>query len=448
MRTRQVFTMSVPTIAPAGRVSKAGGQRAVRVLAEFGYALLGFPWAVLGVLSVVLPMALGVGLAVTLVGLPLLAGAIVWARASGSVDRALLRLVGTHVPPPVPVVRPRGFFAWSWSGLRDGAGWRAVGYRLVKVPLAAVTMGLALGFWGYGLVGLSYPVWRLYLPTQADSHGFPHRGASFGANYFVDTPPRVTAVAVAGVILLVLAPWMVRGPVLLDGLLIRNLLGRSRHEDRIRELERSRTTVVDDSATMLRRIERDLHDGTQPQLVAVAMRLGLAREELDQDRLDVNRLRALLETAHRGATDAIGDLRVLAQGIHPPILDSGLEAALTTVAARSAVPVRLDIDLPVRPSAAMETVLSFCATELLNNAAKHSKASHIALELTGTEATSTLAVRDDGVGGASLGTTIHSGQGTGLVGLADRIRAFDGTLRVDSPTGGPTVVTIELANNV
>ncbi len=152
-------------------------------------------------------------------------------------------------------------------------------------------------------------------------------------------------------------------------------------DQRVRELERSRAGLVEDSAVRLRRIERDLHDGAQAQMVAVAMKLGLATEKLGgmingTAPPDLERVLELVDAAHRGAKEAIAELRDLARGIHPPVLDHGLGIALTTLAARSDVPVELVVDLPERPAAAIETIAYFCAAELLSNVAKHSGARH------------------------------------------------------------------------
>lgn len=173
------------------------------------------------------------------------------------------------------------------------------------------------------------------------------------------------------------------------------------------------------------------------------MRLDMARTMLagDTSPPDLDRILTLIDAAHRGATDAIGELRDLAQGIHPPILDSGLEAALHTVAARSALPVDLSVTLARRPSAAVETCLYFCATELVNNAAKHSGARRVAVDLDDRYGVLRLAVRDDGTGGVRLGGW------TGLDGLLERLRAFDGRLHIDSRPGGPSTVTVEVPDH-
>ena len=215
---------------------------------------------------------------------------------------------------------------------------------------------------------------------------------------------------------------------------------------RVRELERSRARVVDDSAARLRAIERDLHDGAQAQMVAVAMKLGLAREKLGgiasaTGQPDLERVLELVDAAHRGAKQAIAELRDLARGIHPPVLDQGLETALTSLAAHSEVPVELVIDLPTRPSAAIETIAYFCAAELLANVAKHSGAGHATLTVMHASGLLRLRVSDDGSGGA------HIEAGGGLAGLAERVRAVDGKLQVSSPPHGPTLVTVELPSH-
>jgi signal transduction histidine kinase len=215
---------------------------------------------------------------------------------------------------------------------------------------------------------------------------------------------------------------------------------------RVRELEQSRAHIVDDSAARLRQIERDLHDGTQAQLVAVTMKLGLAVKKLrgmtdGTGQTDLDRVLELVAAAHSGAKDAIAELRDLARGIHPPVLDQGLGVALTTLAARTDLPVELAIDLPERPSAAIETMAYFCAAELLTNVVKHSGARQAKLEAVHVPGQLRLRVTDDGRGGARV-----EARG-GLAGLAERIGTVDGGLRLSSPPGGPSVVTVELPSH-
>ena len=218
---------------------------------------------------------------------------------------------------------------------------------------------------------------------------------------------------------------------------------------RIRELEHSRTQLVDDSAARLRRIERDLHDGAQAQMVAVTMKLGLAVKKLSGltdgpgpvqlDRADLDRVLDLVVAAHGGAREAVAELRDLCRGIHPPVLDQGLPIALSTLAARSDLPVELVIDLAERPSAAIETMTYFCAAELLTNVAKHSGARQATLDVVLVPGPLLrVRVSDDGCGGAQV-----EARG-GLAGLAERIGTVDGRLQLSSPPGGPTVITVEL----
>jgi signal transduction histidine kinase len=263
---------------------------------------------------------------------------------------------------------------------------------------------------------------------------------------------------VLGVVLLASAPWT--GPLALLGLLplagaalIFWTVYRLQQDSvlRVRELEQSRSHVVDDSAARLRRIERDLHDGAQAQMVAVAMKLGLAREKLGGTiagttvagtvQADLERVLELVDAAHRGAKEAITELRDLARGIHPPVLDRGLGAALAALATRSDPPVELVVDLPERPSAAIETIAYFCAAELLANVAKHSGARHATMEAVHVAGLLRMRVSDDGTGGARLETR------GGLAGLAGRVRTVDGRLQISSPPGGPTVIAVELPSH-
>jgi signal transduction histidine kinase len=239
----------------------------------------------------------------------------------------------------------------------------------------------------------------------------------------------------------VLAAWLARGINAGDRRLVRGLLGPSSLTERVSELERTRALAVDDSAAALRRVERDLHDGAQMRLAALAMNLGMAREKLgtDDEQPDNATVRELIDAAHRNAVDALADLRDLARGIHPPVLDSGLASALATLAASSAIPATVTADIGTRPAPAIETIAYFCAAELIANATKHSYANLISIKIY-TERTGLLQleVSDDGVGGA------EQARGSGLSGLAQRVSTVDGHITVSSPAGGPTMVTVTL----
>jgi signal transduction histidine kinase len=194
---------------------------------------------------------------------------------------------------------------------------------------------------------------------------------------------------------------------------------------------------VEDAAAALRRVERDLHDGAQMRLAALAMNLGMAREKAG----DEETVRELIDAAHRNAVDALADLRDLARGIHPPVLDAGLGSALATLAASSAIPASVTARIAQRPAPAIETIAYFCAAELLANATKHSYANEIKINIyTERSGLLHLEVSDDGIGGAEDGRT----RGSGLAGLAQRVSTVDGRIDVSSPPGGPTVITVLL----
>jgi signal transduction histidine kinase len=208
-----------------------------------------------------------------------------------------------------------------------------------------------------------------------------------------------------------------------------------RRSDRIETLETTRAGAVDVQETELRRIERDLHDGAQARLVALGMSLGMAEETLASD---PDAARRHLGDARAGAREALEELRDLARGIHPPILtDRGLEAAIRALAARTPLRVDVSVRLAGRPRPAIETAAYFVVAEALANAAKHGGADVVAIDLHVEDGRLVAEVRDDGHGGADAA-------GNGLTGLRRRVEALDGSLRVTSATGGPTVVRAEL----
>jgi len=202
--------------------------------------------------------------------------------------------------------------------------------------------------------------------------------------------------------------------------------------ERVRDLEETRARAVDDSAATLRQVERDLHDGAQARLVALAMSLGMAKEKLGEgaSEADMVRVRMLVDTAHRGAKEAIAELRDLARGIHPPALDNGLADALSTLAARSAIPVTLTAAIPRRPTPAIEAIAYFCAAELLANAAKHSAAGEVTIDA--RERGGVLQFACPG----RRPRRCRPGPGSGLAGLQQRVSTVDGSLSVSSPDGG------------
>jgi signal transduction histidine kinase len=255
------------------------------------------------------------------------------------------------------------------------------------------------------------------------------------------------ALAVLSAALLLAAPWVARAVAGADEAAGRALLGPSRSEElalRVEALARSRAEILAATDAERRRIERDLHDGTQRRLVSLAMRLGMARAKLADA---PEPAREAIEQAHDEATEALAELRQLVRGLHPAVLDDrGLDAALSGIAANAPLPVRLRVDVGARCSPAIEAVAYFVVSEALTNVAKHAGAGHAEVTVERSGDRLRVVVADDGRGGAILdgGVAAADGGGTGLRGLAQRAAAVDGTLTVHSPPGGPTVITVEL----
>ena len=355
---------------------------------EISHLLVNLPASIIGFVYVVTMLATGAGLAVTVVGLPLLAAGLRGSRQLGKLERARARrLLGLRIDEPSPLpVRRTGFFGWLWSSLKDPVGWRAVLYDLIRLPWGIATFTITL------------------------------------VSLFVLWP---------------VLPFIARGLTNVDRAMVRGLLSPSDElERRIAELESDRGVVVDTAAADLRRIERDLHDGAQARLVNLAMGLGLAKEKLLED---PDAAASMVDEAHGEVKLALQELRDLARGIHPAVLtDRGLDAALSSIASRCTVPVKVTTELETRPAAAIEGIAYFTVSELLQNVSKHSGARSASVDVWRTDDRLLIQVRDDGRGGAGVDG------GTGMAGLADRLGAVDGLFVVDSPVGGPTVITAEL----
>ncbi|HEY8987116.1 MAG TPA: sensor domain-containing protein [Streptomyces sp.] len=356
---------------------------------EILHLLLNLPIALVGFVYAVTMLSVGSGLAVTVVGLPLIAVGLMGSRAMGRFERARARvLLGVRVEEPskVPWRRGRGFLPVLWTALKDPVGWRTVLYDVIRLLWGILTFTVVL------------------------------------VSLFVAWPA---------------LPYVARGFANVDRAMVRALLSPSDElERRIAELESDRGVVVDTAAADLRRIERDLHDGAQARLVNLAMGLGLAKEKLLED---PDTAAEMVAEAHGEVKLALQELRDLARGIHPAVLtDRGLDAALSSVASRCTVPVKVTADLPARPAPAIEGIAYFTVSELLQNISKHSGARTASVDVWRSDERLLIQVSDDGSGGASLD------KGTGMRGLADRLDAVDGLFVVDSPPGGGTTVTAEL----
>jgi signal transduction histidine kinase len=319
-----------------------------------------------------------------------------------------------------------------WRMFSEKATWAELGYGLLRLPVSAVALTLSVGAWAAGLVALTLPAYSSALPGGGPNFGGgPHSGVQSGAAFLAGS-------AILGAALLLAAPQLTRGLALADAAISRRLLGPRRDlAARVIELETSRGRVVDAAEAERRRIERDLHDGAQQRLVALAMELGRAKAKFADD---VEGAMELVDQAHAQAKEALTELRNLVRGVHPPVLtDRGLDAALSGLVALCPVPVDMHVDVPVRPKSAVEAVAYFVVAEALTNVAKHSRASHakVVVEGHGFPGTLTVMVSDDGIGGADP----HS---PGLSGLADRVSGVDGRMSVESPVGGPTIIAAEL----
>ncbi|MEU6062914.1 MULTISPECIES: sensor histidine kinase [Streptomyces] len=404
---------------------------------EFGYVLLGFPISTLLFVFAVTMVSLGAGLLVTFLGIPVLAAALAGCRGFGALERARARgLLRLQVAGPEPLrMRKPGAMAWMGAVLKSGTSWRNLLYALLYFPWAVFSFVVAVNFWAYGWALLTYPLWFWLFPMYGGQGGLQLYGDETHSIY-LDNPFEITVTALVGLLFTLATPWIVRALTLVDRLMVQGLLGPSQLATRVVELESDRGVVVDTAAADLRRIERDLHDGAQARLVALAMDLGLAKEKLTED---PKAAAHMVEEAHGEVKTALQELRDLARGIHPAVLtDRGLDAALSAVASRCTVPVQVDVDLEERPAPAIEGIAYFTVSELLQNISKHSRARQATVDVWRSDDRLMLQVADDGVGGADV-----SG-GSGLAGLAERLDAVDGILVVDSPAGGPTRITAEL----
>ncbi|MFE1952546.1 sensor histidine kinase [Streptomyces sp. NPDC059524] len=408
-----------------------------RAWREFAYVLLSLPIAIAGFVWAVTMVSLGAGLLITFIGVPVLAGALAGARGFGALERVRARtLLGVTVGSPEPV-RPRknGPMGWIGAVLKSGVSWRSLLYGVLHLPWAVFSFGVAVAFWTTGWTLLTYPLWQWVFPMYGGQGGIQLYGDEAHSVY-LDNPFEITVTALIGLAVTLVTPWVIRALTTVDRLAVVGLLGPSRLQNRVVELESDRGVVVDTAAADLRRIERDLHDGAQARLVGLAMDLGLAKEKLAEDPEAAARM---VSDAHGEVKTALQELRDLARGIHPAVLtDRGLDAALSSVASRCTVPVTVEVDLAERPAPAIEGIAYFTVSELLQNISKHSRATRASVDVWRAGGRLMLQVYDNGVGGA------EASGGSGLAGLRDRIEAVDGILLVNSAPGGPTRVTAEL----
>jgi signal transduction histidine kinase len=428
---------ATPT-APAGAASPA---RAGLLPAGIRLWLLGWPAIAQLVCDLLLsaPYLIVAGLAVAalvtlplvIVGVPMLVAVLACAWASAYLERGrLLAVLGVDVPPPLPP--PADQPLWR-RALFDSRLWRSLAHMI-----AIALWGLAVGSGVLAVLCVSLALAAVPLYFYA----LPAGGVHLPWNAEVEGPWWYLLLTVIGLTGLLLLPLLARVLVIVDVLLARWLLGPTgteeveRLEARVETLTQTRVATVDSVEVERRRIERDLHDGPQQRLVAIAMDLGMARERLSRD---PDGARELLDKAHAASKEAITEMRQVARGIAPPVLtDRGLDAALSALAARSPVPVGVDVRVPVRPTPTLEAIAYFCVSEALTNVAKHARASAARVDVRIAGELLEVHISDNGIGGAD------ADRGTGLHGLGDRVRAVDGSIEVTSPEGGPTAVVVRL----
>ncbi|MFD9631294.1 sensor histidine kinase [Streptomyces violascens] len=407
-----------------------------RTFREFGYLLLSMPISIVLFVWAVTTMSVSAGLLVTFIGIPLMAVALLGCRAFGVMERARARLLlGVEIAEPQPVRSRGGLMPWIGGVLKSGVSWRHLLYSVLHFPWAVFAFCTTLPIWLTGWALFTYPLWQWVFPMYGGQAGLQLYGDDHH-NVYLDSPGRIALTSLVGLLITLAVPWLIRGFAMMDRVMVIGLLGPSRLEERVTELESDRGVVVDTSAADLRRIERDLHDGAQARLVALAMDLGLAKEKLTEDPQAAAKM---VDEAHGEVKVALQELRDLARGIHPAVLtDRGLDAALSSVASRCTVPVQVEVDLPARPVPAIEGIAYYTVSELLQNVSKHSGASRASVDVWRAGDRLMLQVGDNGRGGADATA------GSGLAGLAERLDAVDGILVVDSPRGGPTTITAEL----
>lgn len=433
-------TAEEPDAGPSVAVWDELKRRPVRFLVSWwpwrcwAYLLSGTLLGFVLLLTLAALLLLGLGLSIVGVGVLLLAASVVVGVPVGALERQRLRWVDpTPLPDPHGSLTGVSTAAWFRTRLRERATWRELGYTVL---FATAVTAIGVGF--VALLGLSVIltvvpviVWAIAPDTVMLVPGEP-----------VSDPVTALPGTAAGLLGLTVSAY-VGG--LLAGTQVRVawLLLSARDEDlrsRVIELTRSRARLVDAFEAERRRIERDLHDGAQQQLVALTMTLGLAELEL---RGHESSAAELVSRARQEARLALGQLRDLVRGIHPQVLtDHGLTAAVAEVALRNPIPVTVDIDLPQRLPAAVESMAYFSVTEALTNASKHSGASRIGVVGRVDGDRFILLITDDGLGGADPAA------GAGLRGLADRLAIQRGRLIVSSPVGGPTQLRVEVPCSV
>ncbi|WP_243717060.1 sensor domain-containing protein [Actinomadura sp. KC345] len=382
------------------------------------------PLFILAVLSIAF-IPLGVGVVLTPVVFQAVRAAATQQRAWAA-EWSGVKIALPYRPEPAGAPGPFGRLRWV---LADPASWRDLLWTFLNIPIALVLGVLAGGLVVYGVEGVLVAPWV----AQLTDYGW-------GPFWMLDD---YGALGYAGTVVLgagMVAAAIPLGPAFLraHALFGRSLLSPTKGAltERVQRLTETRSETVDASAAELRRIERDLHDGAQARLVALSMNIGLAEQMMKHD---PETAQQLLAEARAASGTALTELRDLVRGIHPPVLaERGLDGAVQALALSLPLPVDIRIDLPGRPDAPVESAAYFAVAEMFANVVKHSGARRAWLQIEHSDGRLLMIIGDDGTGGAD------PAQGSGMRGIERRLAAFDGTMAVTSPPGGPTVVTMEL----
>ena len=421
-----------PWILARGPFTRHALRQQAYLAGTFFLAQVQFLWVLFG-------LTFGASTVVLFLGIPILFSAFLGVRRYAARERRRTeRLTGIQIQPPYRETRPEGLPGKILAHISDPATWRDTLHMALSAMFGVAWLVTVLTAWAVMLASVSLPIWFRWLPN----HRVPI-SQSGGVAFYISTDPGIIALCTASAVTVwFLSPALLELETRIQVGFGTGLLGLSRTELERREasLRVSRGQAVSAAETERRRIERDLHDGAQQRLVALAMDLGMAKSKLKSGRESDNAAAAkLVAEAHEGVKLALSELRDLARGIHPAVLtDRGLDAALSALAARSPIPVETEGALTWRPSPEVESAAYFVASEALANMAKHSEAGRAWIELEHRAGHLRMTVGDDGIGGAD------EAAGTGLSGLADRVAPLDGILSVSSPIGGPTLIVMEI----
>ena len=377
-------------------------------------------------------LATSAGLAITFpLALPVAWLLFVCAKGFGRFERSrVAALLDVAIPDPHPPLPPASWIRGVLNRVKSPSRWREIAYCVVIFPIGALQFAVATAVWSGSLALIALPLYVNALPGNTAEFGLFDIGSGLGA----------LGMGVLGLVAVVfIAPWVTLGMGDIAASLARKLLGPSKEgllAGEVRRVEARRVSAGDSAEAERRRIERDLHDGAQQRLVALAMDLGMARERFSDD---PEHAQQLVAEAHEEAKAALVELRDLVRGFNPAILqDRGLDAALSAVVARSPIPVRLDVDVSPRPAATVESTAYFVVAEALTNVAKHAHATEARVSIARRGDRLAIDVTDNGTGGAD------ASRGTGLNGLSERVHSLGGWMQVLSPAGGPTTVLVEL----